>query len=111
MNERDIDLNEWWVVLSNGEWWCGKKDGKKLVSLNKVNMPFSVQPTQNGGVAPRTDVLVYPWFTDSLVIPEGAIWSSIPALIYCDAPWAKLISASENLKLAVRAKRSGLHLA
>jgi hypothetical protein len=106
----NFDLSEWWAVLVQGEWFCGKREpGGKLTSLNKLNMPFSVQPV-GGGVAPRTDVLVYPWLLDSLVIPEGALWISLDAMSSA-APWAKIIMASESLKLEQRAQRSGIHLA
>jgi hypothetical protein len=106
----EFDLSEWWAVLVQGEWFCGKRAGNKLSSLNKINMPFSVQPV-GGGIAPRTDVLVYPWFLDSLVIPEGAaLWISLDAMPNA-APWAKIIMASESLKLEQRAQRSGIHLA
>jgi hypothetical protein len=108
----DFDLNEWWAVLTNGEWFLGKRPASRsLKSLHKLNLPFSVQPTAGGGVAPRTDVLVYPWLgLDSLEIPEGALWISVTAF-HCDAPWETLIASSEALKLKQRAKRSGLHLA
>ena len=99
MNSDDIDLSEWWAVLVQGEWFCGTRgQGHALESLHKLHMPFSIQPTKGGGVAPRTDVLVYPWFVDSLVMPEGALWISLDAMPEA-APWVKLISASEALKL------------
>src|SRR5271154_187199 len=111
MSKREIDPSEWWATLVQGEWFLGKRElGNTLASLHKLNLPFSVQPTPGGGVAPRTDVLVYPWFVDSLVIPEGALWISLDAMPDA-APWVKLITASEGLKLQQRAKRSGLHLA
>jgi hypothetical protein len=113
MDASEIDLNEWWAVCTNGEWFCGKHpvlDSRVLESLQKISMPFSVQPTKSGGVAPRTDVLVYPWFTDRLAVPEGALWISLQALKHA-APWEKLIAASEHLKMQQRAQRSGLHLA
>jgi hypothetical protein len=107
----DIDLSEWWAVLAQGEWFVGTRERDHvLASLHKLHMPFSIQPTKGGGAAPRTDVLVYPWFVDSLVMPEGALWISLDAMPEA-APWAKIIGASEGLKLQQRAKRVGLHLA
>jgi hypothetical protein len=118
MDLSDIDLSEWWAVLTNGEWFVGRRhvdaqaDGsrkKKLTSVQKMSIQLTVEPTPKGP-RPNLLALTYPWFgVDTLEIPEGALWIAVQAIH--GPPWMQLIGSTEKLKLEVRAQRSGLHLA
>jgi hypothetical protein len=96
-----IMLADWWAVCASGAWFVGKRaeeNGRMLVSLNKLEMQFSVQLSSGAiDIAPKTSVFVYPWFgVESLEIPEGALW--IPLASMRGAPWAKMIANAEDLK-------------
>lgn len=96
----NTDPSEWWTVLTNGEWFIGKRIGRTLRSLHKLIMPTPEKP----------QCLIFPWLgVDSLEIPEGALWIACQAIP--NIPWAKLLRGSEDLKLRLRAKSAGLHLA
>ena len=114
----ELDLNEWFTVLTNGEWWCGRRkvaqtngssEGRKLESLQKLVFQFGMLETPQG-IRPHVVALTYPWFgMETMVIPEGALWNTV--LSYKDVPWAQILGSTEKLKLEQRAQRSGLHLA
>jgi hypothetical protein len=107
----EIRLSEWWAVLTNGEWFVGRRPtgtARKLESLQKLVFQFGMMETPKG-LRPHVVALTYPWFTETLEIPEGALWTAVQALH--GPPWANLIGSTEKLKLEERAKRSGLHLA
>lgn len=112
-----IDLKEWWLVLSNGEWFCGKKhsqEPRKLVSLQKASLNMIVEEDGKGQSRPRMLFLTYPWLFDTLVIPEGGIWSALSEVNPESIPVQVLknvVGSTEKLKLERRAQRSGLHLA
>lgn len=110
-----IDLNEWWTVLTNGEWWAGTRAGgaeqRKLEHLQKLSFQFGMIETP-GGIRPKVIALTYPWMgMDTMVIPEGALWNAISAYRTPEIDWAAVIGSTEKLKLEQRAQRSGLHLA
>jgi hypothetical protein len=114
MDLSDIDLSEWWAVLTNGEWFVGQhgqasNDKRKLTHIQKMSIQLTVEPTPKGP-RPNLLALTYPWFgVDTLEIPEGALWIAVQAIH--GPPWMQLIGSTEKLKLEVRANRSGLHLA
>jgi len=85
-----INVSEWWAVLTNGEWFCGKRPGDKrlLTHLLKLQLPF----------------------TPELNIPEGAIWLNVTA-IHQPEQWDLLIENANKLKIEARAQRAGIHLA
>jgi len=106
-----IDLNEWWTVLTNGEWWAGTRDGRKLDRLQKLSFQFGMIETP-GGIRPKMVALTYPWFgIPFMIIPEGALWIAVSAYQSPEVDWAAVIGSTEKLKLEQRAQRSGLHLA
>jgi hypothetical protein len=108
-----VDLGEWWIVLTNGEWFCGKRASSPrantLLSLQKLVLPMSFQETPKGA-RPVLGVLTYPWFVDSLEVPEGSVWIAVNATSDYER-WAPIIANTEALKLEKRASRTGLHLA
>jgi hypothetical protein len=107
-----INLNEWWTVLTNGEWWAGTRGpDRKLENLQKLSFQFGMIETP-GGIRPKIVALTYPWMgMDNMVIPEGALWNAISAYRTPEIDWASVIGSTEKLKLEQRAQRSGLHLA
>jgi hypothetical protein len=108
-----INLNEWWAVLTNGEWWAGKRSesGRRLESLQKLSFQFGMIETP-GGIRPKMVALTYPWLgKEFLDIPEGALWEAISEYSSPEIDWAAVIGSTEKLKLEQRAQRSGLHLA
>ena len=119
MSDR-IDLNEWWTVLTNGEWWCGRRgtpnissptENRKLENLQKLSFQFGMIETP-GGIRPKMVALTYPWMgMDTMIIPEGALWNAVSAYHSPEIDWAAVIGSTEKLKLEQRAQRSGLHLA
>jgi len=109
-----FDLSEWWVVVTNGERFVGKRRQKdngryRLESIQKVEWPFGIVPDERGNSRPHVGVLTYPWFIDSLEIPDGALWISIEAMHNSDA-WRSCIESTERVVLEQRVQRSGLHL-
>jgi hypothetical protein len=105
-----IDLNEWSACLTNGEWFCGKRNGDTLASLQKLTLPMGLEANEKGQQRPTISVLTYPWITDSIEVPKGALWIACTAFEN-HAAWAAVITSTERLKLEKRAKRVGLHLA
>ncbi len=107
-----INVSEWWAVLTNGEWFCGKRPGDKrlLTHLLKLQLPFTPEPNEKGLLRPKTSVMLYPWIVDELNIPEGAIWLSVAA-IHQPEQWCLLIENANKLKIEARAQRAGIHLA
>jgi hypothetical protein len=119
-----IDLSEWWTVLTNGEWWAGKRgntskaddsgrvtDGRKLECLQKLSFQFGMIETP-GGIRPKMVALTYPWLgMETMIIPDGALWTAVSAYRSPEIDWAAVIGSTEKLKLEQRAQRSGLHLA
>lgn len=113
-----MDLSEWWACCSNGEWFCGKRGGasntrSKLTSLQKLVFQFGILETPRGP-RPHVVVLTYPWLTDSLDIPEGALWIAVQAMSHSPdgdpVPWETIIGSTEKLKVERNAKKAGLHL-
>jgi hypothetical protein len=117
MSERtnEIDLSAWTTVCTNGEWFCGRRSptNRKLESLQKLVFQFGILETPKGP-RPHVVVLTYPWLTDSIEIPEGALWVAVQAMPYSPdgepVPWGQIIGTTEQLKLERNAKRAGLHL-
>ena len=113
MSLTGIDLSEWWVVLTNGEWFCGKRAeaprARTLISLQKVSLPMGIEETPKGA-RPVISVLTYPWLVESLEVPEGSVWIAVTAMNNHER-WAPIIASTEALKLEKRANRAGLHLA
>lgn len=125
----DIDLSEWWACCAGGDWFCGKRasgaavsvaapDGRKLPSrklesLQKLVFQFGILETPRGP-RPHVVVLTYPWLTDSLDIPEGALWIAVQAMTHSPdgepIPWGQIIGTTEQLKVERNAKKAGLHL-
>jgi hypothetical protein len=62
------------------------------------------------GPRPIISVLTYPWLTDTIEVPPGALWIAVTSF-HNHAQWKVVIQSTENLKLEERAKRAGLHLA
>lgn len=109
-----IDLNEWWTVLTNGEWWVGTRaadNARKLEHLQKLSFQFGMIETPQG-IRPKMIALTFPWFGhETLIIPEGALWDAVSAYRGPEVDWAAVLGSTEKLKLEQRAQRSGLHLA
>jgi hypothetical protein len=104
-----IDVSEWWAVLTNGEWFVGRRDGDTLTHLQKALIQSGIEQTERGA-RPATQFITMPWLVESLVIPKGALWIAIDALENRVGA-AKMIASSEKLKLEARAQKVGIHLA
>jgi hypothetical protein len=112
---KHVDLQDWWIVLWGGEWFCGKRSGYttplgRLDNLQKLQMPFSLVEGPGGAPRPHVAFVTCPWLLDTLVLPEDALWISCSALKNPDQVRLSIWS-TEKLKLEERAARSGLSLA
>jgi hypothetical protein len=104
-----IDTSEWWLVLTNGEWFAGRKKEDVLLNLQKVQITLGVKPVE-GQARPFVQFLTAPWLIDSLSVPKGAVWIAVDALDNRVAA-ANMLAATEKLKIENRARKAGIHLA
>jgi hypothetical protein len=107
---KHINLNDWWIALWGGEWFCGQRHKSKLTNLQKLQMPFSLVEGPGGAPRPHVAFVTCPWLLETLVLPEDALWISCTALKNPDQTRMSIWS-TEKLKLEERAARSGLSLA
>jgi len=113
---KTVDLQEWWMVLWGGEWFVGKRSQgpegptRKLTSLQKLQMPFTIVEGPGGLPRPHMGFVTYPWVLDVLVMPDDALWVNLSAVKNPDQT-RMAIFTTEKLKLEERANNLGLHVA
>jgi hypothetical protein len=105
----DFDINQWWLVYTNGERFVGKRNGDKLEHVQSCIVQTGVVQDARGNARPRTAVLTFPYFTDTIVIPAGALWISLAAT-HNKVEWVPVIVSTERLKTEQRAERAGIAL-
>ena len=76
-----IEAGEWWAVLTNGEWFCGKSQGGssdgsgRLLSLQKLTIAMGIKENDEGKTRPVISFLTYPWLMDVMNIPAHELGS------------------------------------
>jgi hypothetical protein len=110
MTASAIEIEAWWFVLTNGEWFVGIRHDRQLRSLQKAILGVVAVPIPNGQARPKCTMATYPWLVDRLDIPEGAVWiraESMPE----QAALKDMLATAEQIRMEQRAAKAGIVVA
>jgi hypothetical protein len=110
-----IQIEAWWFVLTNGEWFAGIRgrdswNQNQLSSLQKVMLGVVAIPVPTGPPRPKCTMASYPWLVDRLDIPEGAVWIRADAMPELEA-LKTMLANTEQIRIEQRAAKAGIVVA